>query len=173
MDSKEEQKPEERWDRVMKRYANIVAVVFCYIVREGKILLIRRGNPPSYNEYTVVGGKKEVGEDLISACRREVFEETNLDVGHLEFRGVVHNHMAGRDFEVITFYFKSEDFTGEIRSGSEGDLEWCDIDESFHKEGISEYYLRITPLVLGDGGSFAGSISIDSEGKIERFELSK
>ena len=172
MDRIENQEPEERWDRVMKRYASVVAVVFCYIVKDGKILLIRRGNPPSYNEYTVVGGKKEVGEDLISACRREVLEETNLDVRNLEFRGVVHNHMSGRDFEVITFYFKSEDFVGELRSGSEGDLEWCDIDESFHKEGISEYYLRITPLVLGDRASFVGSISIDGEGKIERFEIS-
>jgi len=169
----EEKKPEERWDRVMKRYAYVVAVVFCYILKDGKVLLIRRGNPPSYNEYTVVGGKKEAGEDLIDACRREVAEETNLNVGHLEFRGVVHNHMAGRDFEVITFYFKTEDFSGEIKSGSEGELEWCDIDESFRKEGISEYYLKITPLVLGDGSSFAGSISIDSEGKIERFELSR
>ncbi|ETA80906.1 NUDIX domain-containing protein [Youngiibacter fragilis] len=172
MDRIENQEPEERWDRVMKRYASVVAVVFCYIVKDGKILLIRRGNPPSYNEYTVVGGKKEVGEDLIAACRREVAEETNLDVRNLEFRGVVHNHMAGRDFEVITFYFKTEDFTGELRSGSEGDLEWCSIDESFHKDGISEYYLRITPLVLGDRASFVGSISIDGEGKIERFEIS-
>jgi 8-oxo-dGTP diphosphatase len=173
MDNIEVKQPEERWDTVMKRYAYVVAVVFCYIVREGKVLLIRRGNPPSYNEYTVVGGKKEVGEDLLSACRREVAEETNLDVGHLEFRGVVHNHMAGRDFEVITFYFKTEDFSGDIKSGSEGDLEWCDIEESFSKEGISEYYLKITPLVLGEGSSFAGSISINGEGKIERFELSK
>ncbi len=171
MDIIEEKKPEERWDRVMKRYAYVVAVVFCYIVKDDKVLLIRRGNPPSYNEYTVVGGKKEAGEDLIAACRREVAEETNLNVGHIEFRGVVHNHMEGRDFEVITFYFKTDDFSGELRSGSEGDLEWCEIDESFHKEGISEYYLKITPLVLGDRSSFAGSISIDSEGKIERFEI--
>lgn len=171
MDNNESREPEERWDRVMKRYANVVAVVFCYIVKDGKILLIRRGSPPSYNEYTVVGGKKEAGEDLVAACRREVAEETNLDVGHLEFRGVVHNHMEGRDFEVITFYFKSDDFSGDMKSGSEGDLEWCDIDESFTKAGISEYYLKITPLVLGGGSNFVGSISIDGEGKIDRFDV--
>lgn len=172
MDSREIKEPEERWDQVMKRYAHVVAVVFCYIIRDGKILLIRRSKPPSSNEYTVVGGKKEPGEDLAAACRREVAEETNLDVGHLQFRGFVHNYLEGRDFEVITFYFLTDDFSGELKSGSEGDLEWVDLDESFSKEGISEYYLRITPLVLDDRSSFAGSISINGEGRINRFNIS-
>lgn len=155
----------------MKEYAYCVAVVFCYIIRNGRVLLIKRSKPPSFNEYTVVGGKKELGEDLVSACKREVLEETNLDLNHLNLRGVVNFHMEGRDFETLGFYFESRDFNGELKSNDEGELEWCDIEDSFHKEGISDFYLMISPFVFHQDGPFLGSINIDKQGAVIRADI--
>ena len=45
----------------MKDHAYNAAVVFCYLIRDDQILLIRRANPPAKLDYTVVGGKKEPG----------------------------------------------------------------------------------------------------------------
>jgi ADP-ribose pyrophosphatase YjhB (NUDIX family) len=46
----------------------------------GKVLLIRRGRPPSAGSWTLPGGRVEPGESLDDAVRREVLEETSLPV---------------------------------------------------------------------------------------------
>ena len=49
-------------------------------VRDGCILLIRRGHGPAAGQWSVPGGRVEWGETLASAVVREVAEETGLDV---------------------------------------------------------------------------------------------
>jgi ADP-ribose pyrophosphatase YjhB (NUDIX family) len=52
------------------------------IVRDelGRILVIRRGNPPGEHLWSIPGGRVEVGESDRDAVRREVGEETGLRV---------------------------------------------------------------------------------------------
>ena len=155
----------------MEEYAYNVAVVFCYLVKEGKVLLIRREKPPAYLQYTVVGGKKEAGEDLYDACRREVLEETGLNVQDLRLRGVASQFLEGLNFEVTSYYFLSDSFTGDAAGSAEGSVEWCDIELSMQKEGISEYYVRVTPYVMDDRGVFLASVRSDREGRIQSFDV--
>ncbi|CAE6791344.1 MAG: NUDIX hydrolase [Nitrospira sp.] len=48
------------------------------VVREGKVLLVRRNNPPDAGKWGFPGGKIELGETLRVAAAREVKEETGL-----------------------------------------------------------------------------------------------
>jgi len=54
----------------------------------GRVLLIRRGNPPFKGEHALPGGFVEVGETVEDACRREVLEEVGIEVGELRLIGV-------------------------------------------------------------------------------------
>jgi len=155
----------------MESYAKNVVVVFCYLVQDGKVLLIRRNFPPLKNEYTIVGGKKEFGENLISACKREVYEETNLLLEQAELKGIINNSTEGRNYDVLTCYFLSQSFSGEIKSSQEGDVEWCDIEESYKKDGISEFYLKISPYVFNSQEFFHGTVHINQNGEIDSFEM--
>lgn len=157
----------------MENYAKNVVVVFCYLIRNGEVLLIRRNHPPAQHEYTVVGGKKEMGENLITACKREVLEETNLVLEHAELKGIITNSIDGRDYDFLTCYFLSESFSGELKSSHEGDVEWCKIKESFQKAGISDYYLRVSPYVLNGEEFFHGSLHVNAAGKIDHFHIEK
>ena len=44
------------------------------IVRDGKILVVRRARPPAHGLFTLPGGVVEVGETLAQAVVREVSE---------------------------------------------------------------------------------------------------
>jgi ADP-ribose pyrophosphatase YjhB (NUDIX family) len=50
------------------------------IVQDGKVLLIRRGNEPYKDHWSLPGGGVERGERIRDAVKREVLEETGLDV---------------------------------------------------------------------------------------------
>jgi len=49
------------------------------VLKDGHVLLIRRGKPPRLGEWSLPGGKQELGETLHEAGRREVREETGID----------------------------------------------------------------------------------------------
>ncbi len=48
-----------------------------YIIHSGKVLLRKHDK---YNKWLAVGGHVDPGEDLITACHREVMEEVGLEI---------------------------------------------------------------------------------------------
>ncbi len=54
------------------------------LVDRGRVLLVRRGQAPLLGEWSIPGGALEVGETLEEALRREMCEETGLQVQPIE-----------------------------------------------------------------------------------------
>jgi 8-oxo-dGTP diphosphatase len=50
------------------------------VIADGRALLVRRGHPPLEGEWSIPGGTLEVGEALLDAVRRELAEETGIEV---------------------------------------------------------------------------------------------
>ena len=57
----------------------------------GRVLLIRRGHEPSAGKHALPGGFVKIGETVMSACRREVGEETEIDIAEVTLVGVYSN----------------------------------------------------------------------------------
>jgi 8-oxo-dGTP diphosphatase len=61
----------------------------CVIFNQrGRVLLIRRGHEPCAGKHALTGGFVKIGETVVSACRREVKEETGIAVAELTLVGV-------------------------------------------------------------------------------------
>ncbi|HSB69784.1 MAG TPA: NUDIX hydrolase [Candidatus Methylomirabilis sp.] len=50
------------------------------VVKDGRVLLIRRGKEPSYGLWSVPGGAVNLGEGLRTAAQREVREECGIEI---------------------------------------------------------------------------------------------
>ncbi len=57
------------------------------IVRDGKVLVVRRAQPPAGGLFSLPGGVVEVGETLHEAVAREVREETSLTIEPVALAG--------------------------------------------------------------------------------------
>ena len=67
------------------------------IMRDGKVLAVRRARQPALNLYTMPGGVVEIGETLHEAVQREVREEPALQIEPVALAG--HREAILRDRE--------------------------------------------------------------------------
>lgn len=96
--------------------AHPVVGVGAVVVRDGKALIIKRAHEPRKGEWSLPGGLLELGESLQDAVRREIKEETSLDIDVgpiIETFDRVHRDELGQ----IRYHFVIVDFVCWSREG--------------------------------------------------------
>ncbi|HEY1264189.1 MAG TPA: NUDIX hydrolase [Terriglobales bacterium] len=104
------------------------------IVRQGHVVLVKRGHPPLEGQWSIPGGVLEVGETLREGVIREALEETGLSVEPLELLGVYDRVLRDPRGEVLYHYvlvdFLCRAMSGELRAaGDADDARWLTIEE--------------------------------------------
>ena len=93
------------------------------IVRENRVLLIRRGQAPLLGEWSLPGGVLECGETLREAAIREAREETGLVVDVGEMLGVYERIVRSDDARVRYHYvlidFLCRPVAGALKAASD------------------------------------------------------
>jgi 8-oxo-dGTP diphosphatase len=97
------------------------------IVDRGRTVLIRRGTEPLLGEWSIPGGTIEIGETIEEAVRRELREETGLEVRVLELIELfdrIYPQDGAADKKKPRFHFVIADYLcelvgGEPRAGSD------------------------------------------------------
>lgn len=101
------------------------------IIRNGKVLVVRRARNPALNLYTLPGGAVEAGETLMQAVRREVREETALEVEPVAFAGhrevIVRDRQGRVERHFVILCFAARWLSGEPVLNEElDDARWLD-----------------------------------------------
>lgn len=99
------------------------------IVRQGCVLLVRRATEPLKGEWSVPGGVLELGEKLHDGVRREVLEETGLEIEPqqvLEVFDSIFNDEQGRtQYHYVLVDYLCSVTVGEERAGSDvSEVRW-------------------------------------------------
>jgi 8-oxo-dGTP diphosphatase len=86
---------------------------------EGRVLLIRRKNPPFQGQFALPGGFIEVGETTEAAALRELKEETGIEGRSPRLVGVYSE--PGRDprHHVISIVYRVEPASFDVRAGDD------------------------------------------------------
>jgi len=104
------------------------------IVRDHRVLLIRRGQPPLLGEWSLPGGVLECGETLREATIREAREETGLIVETGELLGVyervVHSEDGRVRYHYVLIDFLCRAVAGKPEAGSDAaEVNWFASEE--------------------------------------------
>jgi ADP-ribose pyrophosphatase YjhB (NUDIX family) len=125
------------------------SAVHLLLIRDGKILLLRRCNT-GYEDgnYSVVAGHLNGGEQIIEAAVREAKEEAGIDIRPEDIEVVQVMHRIN-DKERIDFFVTITDWSGKIRNSEPekcDELAWYPLDQlpenviPYVRKGIQNYY---------------------------------
>jgi len=121
----------------------------------GQVLLIRRGKKPALGQWSVPGGKQEAGETLVNACRREVLEETGIEVNLQSIAAVVERITEGFHYLIVDFVAFPADATPQLPVAASDVTEavWTPLDRLDNYDlvqGLSEVIVRASRGIAGN-----------------------
>ncbi|MDD7311103.1 MAG: 8-oxo-dGTP diphosphatase [Clostridiaceae bacterium] len=142
----------------MSRQIPVTLTNMC-MVRNGEYVLVQDRTDPHWPGITFPGGHIESGESFAASVIREVYEETGLTIENPRLCGVKEWENSDGSRYIVLLY-KTDRFSGKIRSSHEGKVCWAALSslpslrlsldfekllEVFLRDDLSEFYFEQTP----------------------------
>jgi 8-oxo-dGTP diphosphatase len=149
------------WSRWKPReHANL-----CFIVKEERVLLIRKKRGLGAGKINGPGGKLEPGETALEAALREVREEIGVTPLAVEERGILHFQFVD-GYSLHCAVFVAQDYEGELCETDEATPFWvAREDVPYHEMWEDDQHWL--PQVLA-GQRFNGWFVFDRDKMLEK-----
>lgn len=110
----------------MERTETVELTVLC-LIHQGDRLLLQNRRKKDWDGWTLPGGHIEKGESIVDAVVREMQEETGLTIHSPKLCGI--KQFPIENGRYLVFLFRTESFSGEVRSSDEGEMRWISRSE--------------------------------------------
>ena len=131
----------------MSRQIPVTLTNMC-MIRNGDQVLVQDRKDPDWPGITFPGGHVESGESFCASVIREVYEETGLTIENPRLCGVKEwENEDGSRYMVLRY--KTELFSGEVRSSNEGEVYWTPLG-NLSKLRLTEHFDKIIEIYLRD-----------------------
>lgn len=118
----------------------------------GNVLVIDR-QKKDWPGITFPGGKVERGESFVDSVTREVEEETSLKVEKLELCGIK-QFQDEKDARYVVLLYKTNHFSGNLRSSDEGDVYWIKRNELLNYSLANDFKEMVEVMENDDFSEF-------------------
>ena len=104
------------------------------VIADGRTLLVRRGSAPLEGQWSIPGGMLELGELIVEGVRRELAEETGIEVRVLELIEVFERVIPGEDgrtrYHFVILDYLCDMVGGQAQAASDvTDVAWAREEE--------------------------------------------
>ncbi len=115
--------------------------------KEGKYLLLRRSlekYPEIQGRWDIVGGRIDPGTTLIENLKREIREETNLELTGEPMLIAAQDIIPNSEKHVVRLTYIGKAEGGVKLDTSENDMyQWCTLGEIEGMEGVDRYFREL------------------------------
>ena len=105
------------------RTERVELTVLC-LVEDGEKVLLQNRVKKDWQGYTLPGGHVERDESFVDAVKREMKEETGLEIKNPILVGV--KQFPIKYGRYVVFLFKATEFEGSLQPSNEGKVEWIE-----------------------------------------------
>ena len=110
----------------------VTSVVAVIIDEDGQVLLTKRNVPPFQGEWVMPGGKIDLGEPIVEALKREVWEEVGLEVEVGRLIDVFEHVTPGSDnYHFIIIYYLCTPLYCDVNHNRDevAEARWVPVDQ--------------------------------------------
>ena len=111
-----------------------IAGVGVVVFRNEEVLLVKRKKAPYKGQWSIPGGKQRLGETVTQAVRRELMEETGVEVNELTLIDVIDIMVPDEEGEILYHYivadYRAHWLSGECSPGDDAqDVQWFNLNK--------------------------------------------
>ena len=141
-----------------RRTENVELTVLC-LIQDGNRLLLQNRVKEDWKGYTFPGGHVEPGESFVDAVKREMKEETGLDILNPQLVGI--KQFPIENGRYIVLLFKATEFRGDVVSSDEGEMEWVDEEKLPEVNVVEDFHNLMKVLNNPDINEFQYTVDGD------------
>lgn len=119
----------------MNRKTPVELTNMCMIYDDHGNVLVEEKIGKDYKGLIFPGGHVEANEAVTESIIREIKEETGLTISNLQFCGIK-DWIEFDGSRYIVFLYKTNTYSGNIQSSSEGEIFWIPLEDLKKKETL-------------------------------------
>ncbi len=158
----------------MKR--NIEVGLQCFVKKDGKYLMLHRNKDKRImpNVWMAPGGRREFNEGLFEAARREIKEETGLEIKNLRIKAAGNAHLKDLNIELYFHFIVAEYAGGKLKKNTDddGELVWLTTEEIGKLDNLLSETKRVLSHIFKDDDKIVSYKAVYEKGnKMTQFNL--